>query len=280
MNSSLQRSSTGTVTFPISPNLALRIHSDTRPHNWKTASLQKGLILLHNGVEVVGEGMGFGVPIAICPNETFFSSQSTLHMHDHENVTVVRKEFDMDTIARNSLWNVTLENRTARNLRRRLDEFYQRHKQLQSLALKRLSVKMNIETDFKKTASAGKIPVDYDISRDHIHIKADFGSLKNESIRKIVMLNEQGSRVFRRYADSDGATLVDHDLGAWSVVTAQWACLTDIDGKFGFRLNRINGVPLHAGREFLQDILDWAGLDYKVDSKASGFEYDVEMLGA
>lgn len=235
---------------------------------------------MHNGAEVVGEGMGFGVPIAICPDETFFPSQSTLHIHDHENATtVVRKEFDMDTVARNSLRNITLENQTARSLLRRLDEFYQKYKQLQSFALKRLSVKINIETDFKKTDSAGKIAVDYTIGKDHVHIKADFGSLKNENVRKIVMLNEQGAQVFRKYADTDGAALVDRDFGAWSVVTARWACLTDIDGKFGFRLNRINGVPLHAGREFLQDILDWAGLDYEVDSKASGFEYDVVMLG-
>jgi hypothetical protein len=234
---------------------------------------------MHKGVEIVGEGMGFGVPVAICPDETFFSSQSMLHIHDHDNATVVRKVFDMEAIARNSLWNIRLENRTARGLRRRLDEFYQKHKQLQSLALKRLSVKMNIETDFKKTASAGKITVDYTINRNRIRIKADFGLLKNENVRKIIMLNEQGAQAFRKYTDSDAASLVDRDFGAWSIVIAQWACLTDIKGKFGFRLNRINGVPLHAGREFLQGILDWAGLDYEVDSKASGFEYDVEMLG-
>jgi len=139
---------------------------------------------------------------------------------------------------------------------------------------------MNIETNFIKTGSVGKIAVDYFISKERIRINAHFGLLNNEKVRKIVMLNEQGSKIFKRYTDSEGEELVDRDLGAWSIVNAQWACMTDQDGKLGFRLNRIDNALLRVGREFLEGTLDWAGLDYEVNSKALEFEYNVEMLGS
>ncbi len=60
-------------TLPISNSVVLGVHLDTKPWNMKTADLQKGLILIYNGVDVIGEGTGFGVPILKYSDETYFS---------------------------------------------------------------------------------------------------------------------------------------------------------------------------------------------------------------
>jgi hypothetical protein len=67
-------------TIPVSDSLALRIYSDTSPHNWKIASLQKGLILTYRGREIVGAGAGFGFPTLVCSNELNFSSSARVRI--------------------------------------------------------------------------------------------------------------------------------------------------------------------------------------------------------
>ncbi|HYA22380.1 MAG TPA: hypothetical protein VEG31_04350, partial [Thermoproteota archaeon] len=68
-----QQPTLGSYTIPLRASLALRIYSDNRPHNLKIAELQKGLILVHDEEELVGEGSGFGVPVLLCSGETYFS---------------------------------------------------------------------------------------------------------------------------------------------------------------------------------------------------------------
>ena len=63
-------------TVSLGSNLALRIYPDSRPHNLETAQLQKGLVLMVNGKEVVEEGIGFGVPVVIFSDKTYFSSSA------------------------------------------------------------------------------------------------------------------------------------------------------------------------------------------------------------
>jgi len=63
-------------TLPLSASLSLRIYSDTRPFSWKTADLQKGLIVVCNSKEMVGEGTGFGVPVLQYLDDTYFSGSA------------------------------------------------------------------------------------------------------------------------------------------------------------------------------------------------------------
>jgi len=67
-------------TLPLSASLRLRIYSDTRPFTWKTADLQKGLIFVCNGEEMVGEGTGFGVPVLKYLDDTYFSGSAHVYL--------------------------------------------------------------------------------------------------------------------------------------------------------------------------------------------------------
>jgi hypothetical protein len=269
-----------THTFAMANGVSLRVYSDTRPHNWKIADLQKGLVLVGNGREMVGEGAGFGLPVLVCSDETYFSGTSKTSLSHHDRFWIIRKEFVMDRTARNRFRNVTLENRRVRDFFGYLASLYQRHPQLRFLELKKLTGQMNIDTAFVETIPYGRAIVTYLVDKNRIKVKVDFRHLKSQGIRKIFMLNEQGSRFFTEYVDSEETKLNDERIGAWDEIDAAWASLIAPRNGFGFRLWRLKNCVLRRGREFLKNSLDWVGLDYEVNGDSDVFEYTIEIIGA
>jgi hypothetical protein len=266
-------------TTAVSNHVGLRVYSDTRPHNWKIADLQKGLILVFKGTEIVGEGTGFGLPVLVCSDETYFSGTSRVYLSRYGSRWIIRKEFVMDRISRNKFRNVNLENRTVRSFFAYLASLYQKHSRFRFLSFKKFTGEISIGTTFLKAEPLGKVMVTFTIDRQRILVKADFSHLKRERIRGIFMLNEQGSRFFRKYVDSQEISLADEEIGAWNGINAEWASLIDPQSGFGFRLWRLGGCVLRRGREFLKDSLDWVGLDYEVRPGNAGLEYVIEILG-
>ena len=277
--SSLNFSPINTHTFSMPDHVALRIYSDTRPHNWKIASLQKGLIFMYKGMEMVGEGAGFGFPVLVCSDETYFSGTSKTSLAQRGNSWIIQKEFVMDRTARNRFRNVTLENREVRGFFGYLSSIYQRHPRFRFLELKKLTGEMNIDTAFVRSVPLGRVIVTYVMEKNRISVRADFRHLKTDGIRKIFMLNEQGSKFFRTYVDSDETRLNDERIGAWDKIDAAWASLVAPQSGFGFRLGRLENSVLRRGREFLENSLDWVGLDYEVSPKSAALEYVIEILG-
>ncbi|MGA3192272.1 MAG: hypothetical protein ABSD73_07130 [Candidatus Bathyarchaeia archaeon] len=278
LKSDLDFPEVGMHTFPFSSSASFRIYSSTEPHNWKIGDLQKGLILVHNGTETVGEGTGFGVPVLVYSDETFFSGSSKVDVSKGDGPRTVCKEFVMDRVARNRFRNVTLENRIARRFFTRLADVYQKHPTFRFLTLKDLTGKMDVDTTFLKASSKGKVVVTYTMDGPSVEVRADFRDLQRRGLEKIFMLNEHGSRFFREYADSEGAELVDTAIGAWDGISAKWSCLKTLNGDFGFRLWKAENSILRRGREFLKGSLDWVGLDYEVNPLMDVFEYVIEVL--
>ena len=267
-------------TTSLSKHLAVRVYSDTQPTNGKIAQLQKGLILVYEGKEVVGEGAGFGVPILIYAGETWFSGSSCLYTREKDGSVAIRKQFFMDSIARNKLRNITLQNQKGRSILRYVSKMYQEHKRLRLLTLKTPFLKMGYGTVFVRTAPVGAVTLTYNFCKDAIHVKVNFNLSKKEQLRKILVFNEQSSQFFRRYTDSSGIKLADSAIDAWEPITAQWASLTELDGRVGFRLETVENSILRRGREFLEGSLDWAGLDYELNPEVASFEYQIGLLEA
>lgn len=268
-------------TVSLSNVLALRIYAETNPENWTIAKLQKGLVFVYNGTETIGEGVGFGVPVLVNSQETYFSGTSRLYQYQRGEKTVIQKEFHMDRVPRNRFRNVRLENRRGRSLIDGFSALYRQHTHSRGLMLrlKSLPVRVGINTVFLKVASLGNVVLTYCISRDHVGVKVDFGGLKHVSLQKAFVLNEQGTRFFRRYRDSNGIELLDEEVGAWDQVEPEWASIMDVEGVVGFRVKKIDSGLLRVGREFQKNSLDWIGLDYEVDPNRALFEYDIKILG-
>lgn len=278
LKSGLNLSQAEMYTFPVSSSASFRIYSSTEPHNWKIGDLHKGLILVHNDTETIGEGTGFGVPVLVYSDETYFSGSSKVDVSKGDGPCTVCKEFVMDRVNRNRFRNVTLENKIARRFFTRLADVYQRHPRFRFLTLKDLTGKMDVDTTFLKASSRGKVVVTYTMDGPSVMVKADFRGLDRKGLEKIFMLNEQGSRFFREYVDSEGAELMDTAIGAWDGLSAKWGCLKILNGEFGFRLWRVEDSVLRRGREFLEGSLDWVGLDYEVNPMMDVFGYRIEVL--
>ena len=270
---------------PVSDLVALRINSDSKPHNMKIANLQKGLILLYKGVEVIGEGTGFGVPIAKYMDETVFSGSSSLHVRTFKNIVEIQKEFVMDLVTRDTLRNLKLENPKIRTLLDYISTLYKKQYQshvlfARSMLLTRsLLFKFGIKSTFKRGTQKGIVVVKYTIEKNRVLVNIDFSLLERTNLGKIFVLNEQGAQFFRTYSDSESLKLNDEEIGAWNDVTTKSAKITNEQEKIGFSLKNIEGIKLRRGRELIRGSLDWIGLDYELGTEHSNFEYEIEVLG-
>ncbi len=270
-----------TATFNLSDSVAIRVYSDSKPQTLKTADLQKGIILLYNGVEVVGEGTGFGVPIVKYSDETVFSGSSVLEVHKKDNYTVIRKDFYMDLIAREKFRNLKLESKQLRALIDFISLFFQKHKSAarQSVFATELLRKIGVKLSFIKTFPRGKVTVTYTINKNRINVNLSFNLLDRHDLQKIVILNEQGAHFFRKYLDSEGLNLADEKINIWDIVTAQSAKIVDEHYQVSFNLKRIEGTVLRRGREVVEGSLNWIGLDYELNPDFDSFEYEIEIFG-
>ena len=266
-------------SIPISNSVSLNVYSNTKPHNLKIANLQKGLILVCNGTEKVGEGAGFGFPVLVCPEETYFSGSAIVSLSKTSRATMVRKEFLMDRISRNKLGNTRLENRQARAFIKSLCGLYQKNKRFRFLPLNEFIARMGVETTFRETESAGKIPITYIIRGNTVEIRVDLSQVKRKNQKRIFILNEQSASFFRKYSDSKKTTLFDGQIDAWNEVNCENASLTDFRGQFGFRVYQVAGAVLRRGRETMRNCLDWVGLDYELYPNVEFFEYRIRLLG-
>ena len=143
-----------------------------------------------------------------------------------------------------------------------------------------ISRRVGVRTRYAKVPPAGRVILTYVINDDHIRVAVDLGLVEKKGLRYVFLLNELSSDFLGRYSDSNDTILYGSQIGAWEVVEAAHAAMTDISGKVGFRLTQIPGVTLRRGREYIRGYQDWAGLDYAVTPKGNKtFEYEIEMIG-
>ncbi|HKZ94787.1 MAG TPA: hypothetical protein VJ249_09455 [Candidatus Bathyarchaeia archaeon] len=265
-------------TTPISDEVWVRLYADTRPRHHLITNLQKGLILVSNRKELVGEGIGLGVPAVRYRNRTYFSGSSSVKFEQTRTHATAIKKFTLDLISERILRSTHVETATYRRIGRSFAELYKKHKHLRLLMIENLLRHIGVKTDFVHTTPAGTATMTYRIARSRIKIKAEFELPHQSGLQKIYLLNEQGSKHFRKYSDSTGTVLFDKAIGAWEIVNADWACVHSVEDKVGFRLWKLEEATLYKGREFLDGIFDWVGLDYEANPGTTCFEYDIELV--
>ena len=267
-------------TFLLSESVALRVNLKTESHHAKTAKLQKGVTIVYNGIEVAGEGTGFGVPVLKYGSETCFSGTATLQVQEQENLTVIHKEFDMDMVERAEFRNLSLANGKLRKLVDYISTLYQKHRRLghSILLIKSLLLKFGVKENFTKIQTKGKVAVTYTMFPSRLLVRVEHDLVNRINLERIFVLNEQSAIFFKTYSDSNGSRLVDEEIGAWQPVTANSAKISDYHGRIGFSLKTIKGSLLRRGRELLTNSLDWIGLDYEISPESDSFEYEIELF--
>lgn len=270
-----------TPNFKIWNNIMLRLYSDTRPHNLETADIQKGLVLVVDEVEVIDEGVGFGTPVAIYSGIPFFSKSAEVHIEaEDENVLKVTKSFLIDTISRKRILKRSyINDRFYSFVQRFFMEGYRKYKRLRFFftGIMEFRRALLVRTIFVKTNPKGRINVTYTCYSNKIQVDVDLKNLDKSECGGIMMMNEQGASFFCKYSDSDMNKLYNEDIGCWNRIEANEVSLSDIEGRFSFKLKRKKGSIMYGGWEKVRGSISWAGLAYSIGCKKDYFEYCIFM---
>ncbi len=268
-------------TVPLTSKLSVRLYRDCRPSYLETWALQKGLVLLYGGREVIEEGVGFGVPVVKYADKTFFSSKAEVRMQNSSSSCTLTKAYTLDTVSIKKLGNTGyIDDKIYSSLRKKFEILYLKHKKLNTLFNKAMETRelFKIKTEFQPVKPRGTITVTYIFQPNTINIHADLSNITLEGCREVLLLNEQGSSIFQKYADSGGKKLLGNKIGAWDRVDADSAALQSLRGQLGFGLQNIGGSSLYRGWEHTRKRFSWAGLSYSLPPNNGAFHYSIGLV--
>jgi hypothetical protein len=267
-------------TVPLTDRLSVRLYKDCRPSCLETAALQKGLVLLLNGKELIEEGVGFGVPVVKYADKTFFSSTAEVALERSGIGYTLTKAFTIDTVSMKKLGNSSyIDDKIYSSLRKTFQLLYLKHGRLNPLFNKVMEIRnlFNIKTEFLNVKPRGTIIVTYNCQPNKIDITADYADISLNQCQEVLLLNEQGSSIFQAYTDSSGKRLVGNKIGAWNRVVADTAALQSSKGQLGFSLQSIDGASLFRGYEHTRKRFSWAGLSYSLKPMDGAVRYSIAL---
>lgn len=266
------------VTVNLNNRLSVRLYRDCRPNCLETAPLQKGLVLMLDGEELIDEGVGFGVPVIKYEDKTYFSS-SAVSIQEASAADCIVKKYSLDTISKKRWRNHYLNDNFYSLFRKSFERFYLKNKKLSPAFNKLMEFRdfAKIKTEFEKVKPRGNVTVSYRCQPTKIHVNADFSDLNLHGCKEILVLNEQGSTFFNKYSDSNGLELAGNKIGAWDVVAAHEASLQNLTGQAAFSLQAAGGARLFRGWERTKNRFSWAGLSYSLPPNNGVFRYTIEL---
>jgi hypothetical protein len=268
------------VTFPLTRRLSVRLYRDCRPNCLETASLQKGLVLLLDGRELIEEGMGFGVPVVKYADKTFFSSKAEVTVQKHDSGYLLTKNFVLDTVSVKKLGSASyLNDKLYSTARKTFQLLYLKHKRLNPLFNKAMEIRdlLGVKTEFHTVKPRGTITITYHCQPDTVKIHADLSNITLNRCQEVLLLNEQGSSIFQTYTDNTGEKLQANQIGAWDRVAADNAALLSPDGRVAFSVRGDYGALLFRGWEHTRKRFSWAGLSYSIQPYCNAFNYCISL---
>jgi hypothetical protein len=268
------------VTFPLTRRLSVRLYRDCRPNCLETASLQKGLVLLADGQELIEEGVGFGVPVVKYKDKTFFSSKADITVARYETGYLLTKTFLLDTISIKKLGSASyINDKLYSTARKTFQLLYLKHKRLYPLFNKVMEIRdlFGVKTEFQTVKPRGTITITYQCQSDAVKIHADLTSISHKHCQEVLLLNEQGSSIFQTYTDNTGTKLRGNQIGAWDRVTANSAALLSSNGRIAFSVRGDSGGSLFRGWEHTRKRFSWAGLSYSIQPYKNEFDYCIDL---
>jgi len=234
------------LEFPATDSTMLRLYADPRPHVGKITGLQKGLVWVAEGRELIEEGYGFGCPILQMRGKGYNSRHSETEIISTSPHVRLVKRYTIDTL-----------DTPIQFLRRK----------------------------YQSVPALGVVDVYYDLRpQGIIDIEVDFRGVESPWDRAYLM-NEQGASHFRYYRDENGRRRPPQDLGIWALGTSKQACFETEDGYYAFCVQPGPADAVYFGREQYCQYnwrgiysLSWAGIDVVVDGPRDSYRYRVVLL--
>jgi hypothetical protein len=268
------------IEVPLAGGLSVRLYRDCRPSCLETGTLQKGLVLLLDGKELIEEGVGFGVPIVKYEDKTFFSSTADVSIKKIGSAYTLTKVYRLDTVSLKKFGQTSyIDDSVYTPFRKTFQNLYLRHRKLTPLFNKLMELRdiANIKTEFVTVNPRGTVTVTYHCEPNGINVHADFSKVALKKCLEILVLNEQGSSFFQKYVDSNGLSLFGNKIGAWQTVTASKASLQSACGQVSFCIQNAEGAAIFRGWERTRKRFSWAGLSYSLRPNNGVFAYSIGL---
>jgi hypothetical protein len=270
------------IDLVVNRRVSLRVYANCRPHVFQTAKLQKGAIIVCNGMELVEEGLGIGVPVCRYRDGTRFSLSAETYVNDSETNPRITKIYDLNAIASKRFRGTRIRRgRYLANLLKVLEKWYRglrRYTAEATLMLDMLSL-LGMKNEYLESHSKGRITVTYCCSGRELKINAALDRLCHEGLQSVAFANEQGGRLFDEYTDSTGIRLHGREVEPWRITRAERAALHSRELGVGFSLQRPTGWQIVRGREVVRDRISWSGLDLLYNGIPQTPEYRVQIIG-
>ena len=267
------------ITVSVDGHVSCRLYSDTRPHCLEIAPLQKGLVLMLYGKELIGEGVGFGAPVVVYRDRPYFSTSAEVTVQADGGRSVLVKSFLLDAISRKRIGKTYIDDNFYKFFHKRFHNTYVNNKKLNPafnwlMELRRL---FKIKTEFVKVQPRGTVTVRYAFMPDSIDVNVSLSQLDKSSCKEVLILNEQGASFFNKYHDSDGLTLIGEQVGAMEKVNANRASFATANGSVSFSLKNVNATEFFRGREKTRGRFSWAGFGYSLHPSTRVFRYTISL---
>lgn len=278
----LESSSFMQIPFPHNSGIYLKLAPVA--HNqidYPTSQLQKGLVLVVNGEELVEEGVGFGVPVLKQGLKTIFPGAIQLAdwKQDQELTAVYHMNLEERLAGQNQR---VVENQLLYRLKDYLAEAYRRYPAMRRW-LTTLSNGMrhafNWQTSYENAGWDYPVRVHYtfDWQSSLVSVEVDVTALPQEDVTEVVVMNEQGAHHFDTYSDSSGVRLHGGAIGSWEQVTAESASFLSHRHGVAFTLPQLEGARLFRGRELVGSRLAWAGFGYSFSLAPPRIAYSLQI---
>ncbi len=270
------------ITLKINERVGLKLYSDSRPYCLEIAPLQKGLVLMLDGRDLIEEGIGFGVPVVKYEDKTYFSCDAETLVRTEGETCIMMKSFLLNSVSHKRIGDSFYVNdRLYSRFHKSFEKVYLRHASLSFLFNRIMEFRktMRVSTDFVKVKPRGKVTVSYTCCPDYptIKIQAHISDLDCNGCKEILILNEQGSTFFSRYSDTDGLRLRDGEIRAWEKIEANRASLSDSQHTLSFTMKNVPNAIMLRGREKTKGRFSWAGMSYSLDPSVRTLTYDIVL---
>jgi hypothetical protein len=130
----------------------------------ETGALQKGLVLLLDGKELIEEGVGFGVPVIKYEDKTFFSSKADVSIKKIGPDCTFTKVYTLDTVSVKKFGSSSyIDDGLYSTLRKTFQSLYLKHKKLTPLFNKVMELRdlAKIKTEFITVKPRGTVTINY-----------------------------------------------------------------------------------------------------------------------
>lgn len=232
------------LQIPALGDTTLRLYADSRPHVGKIAGLQKGLVWVASGRELVEEGYGFGCPIVQLEGRSYNSRQAETEVLSSGGQTRLIKRYMVDTL-----------DTPVRLLQRK----------------------------YRPIPAQGIVSVTYDLQpQGVIDIHVDLTQIEGRWER-VFLMNEQGASAFPYYRDARGKRYGPQELGIWEQGTREEACFESQEGRYSFCVQPGEGLAYFGREQYWQYNwrgayrLSWAGIDVVIEGPRDHYEYRIVL---